>query len=70
MKKTYLLAGLFAVCLGLWMGSGLLGGSTIVEESSIAERNFDSLSQAGTDMTRVRTVTKTASYKTRTVRIT
>ena len=69
MKKTYLLAGLFAACLGLWMGSGLLGGSTIVEESSIAERNLDSLSQAGTDMTRVRTVTKTASYKTRTVRI-
>ena len=47
MKKTYLLAGLFTVCLGLWMGSGLLGGSKIAEESSIAERNLDSLGQAG-----------------------
>ena len=29
------------------MGSGLLGGSTIAEESSIAERNLDTLGQAG-----------------------
>ena len=70
MKKTYLLAGLFTVCLGLWMGSGLLGGSTIAEESSIAERNLDSSGQAGLDLTRVRTTVKTATYKTRTVQIT
>ena len=69
MKKTYLVAGLFAVCLGLWMGSGLLGGSTTAEESSIAERNLDTLGQAGLDVTRVRTTAKTATYKTRTVQI-
>ena len=70
MKKTYLLAGLFAVCLGLWMGSGFLGDSTIAEESSIAERNLGRLGQAGSDVTRVRTTAKTATYKTRTVQIT
>lgn len=70
MKKTYLLAGLFTVCLGLWMGSGLLGESTIAEDSSIAERNLDSLGQAGLDLTRVRTTAKTATYKTRTVQVT
>ena len=70
MKKTYLLAGLFTVCLGLWMGSGLLGESTIAEDSSIAERNLDSLGQAGLDLTRVRTTAKTATYKTRKVQVT
>ena len=69
MKKTYLLAGLFAVCLGLWMGSGLLEGPIIVEESSIAERNLGRLDQAGSNMTSVRTTTQTASYKTRVVQI-
>jgi len=70
MRKTYLLAGLIAMGLSVWMLTGFLGAEEARPELSIAEQNLKRLGQGGSgEVTAVRVMDSVAIPKTRSVRI-